>query len=90
MDEALGGIWEPLELTKYEKIDVMEEMNTIDFESQPSELRAPKTLWDPLLPTPLEVATHNVTHRPYRRWCPVCIEAWGREDPHRRGGEGTP
>ena len=66
----------------------MEEVNTIDFESQPSDIRAPKTLWDPLLPTPLEVATHNVTHRPYRRWCPVCIEAWGREDPHRRGGEG--
>jgi hypothetical protein len=29
-----------------------------------------------------------VTHRPYRRWCRICVEAWGKEDPHKRAGEG--
>ena len=59
-----------------------------DFESQPCEVQAPKTLYDPLLPTPAEVAAHCVTHRPYRRWCRICVEAWGKEDPHKRAGEG--
>ena len=63
-------------------------MPVAEFECQPIEARAPKTLWDPLLPAPEVVAQHNITHRPYRRWCKVCVEAWGREDPHRRGGEG--
>ena len=42
-------------------------MPIAEFECQPSDARAPKTLWDPLLPTPAVVAQHNITHRPYRR-----------------------
>ena len=48
------------------------------------EARIPKTLTDPQLPHPTEVAQHIVNgHNPYRSWCPVCIEAAGREDPHK-------
>ena len=80
----MGGVWETLE--EDNEINVLEAANVLDFQCQPCEVRAPKTLWDPLLPTPLEVAEHNLTHRPYRRWCKICIAAWGREDPHKRGG----
>ena len=47
------------------------------------EARVPKLLKDPQLPHPSEVAEHNVTHCPYRSWCPTCVEAAGREDAHR-------
>ncbi len=81
---AMGGHKEAEKIYANEEV----EETVQDFQCQPCEMRAPKTLWDPLLPSPSEVAQHNVTHRPYRRWCKVCVEAWGKEDPHRRGGEG--
>ena len=49
---------------------------------------APKTLFNPLLPSAREVADHNLTHCPYRRWCTICQAAFGKEDPHKRAGEG--
>ncbi len=33
-----------------------------------AEAVAPKTLFNPLLPSAREVADHNLTHCPYRRW----------------------
>ena len=38
----------------------------------------------PARPRQEEVDTHNCTHIPFRSWCPVCIEAKGKENPHRR------
>ena len=40
----------------------------------------------PVPPTPSreEVATHRLTHRPIRSWCPHCIRGKGRADQHRR------
>ena len=38
---------------------------------------------DPGCPTREEVERHNVTHLPYRSWCPVCVQARGKEN--RRG-----
>jgi len=32
-----------------------------------------KRLIDPRLPTEEEVAHHELTHLPYRNWCPVCV-----------------
>ena len=37
-----------------------------------------KRLVDPRLPTEDEVAHHELTHVPYRNWCPVCVKAKGR------------
>ena len=39
---------------------------------------------DPGDPTPEERETHNVTHNPYRPWCPICVEARGKEEAHRK------
>ena len=38
----------------------------------------------PYTPTAPEVAEHRVDHATYRDWCEECVEAFGREDPHRR------
>ena len=38
----------------------------------------------PSCPTREEIEYHNVTHLPYRSWCPVCVQARGREDDHKR------
>ena len=51
---------------------------------EPCEVRIPKTLFDPMLPSPQEVADHNITHTPPRRWCPICVQGSGKEHPHLR------
>lgn len=37
---------------------------------------------NPSDPTPQEREQHNATHRPFRPWCPICVKARGKEDPH--------
>ena len=37
---------------------------------------------DPGEPTQEELERRYITHLPFRSWCPVCIEAKGKEDPH--------
>ena len=41
-----------------------------------------KAIKDPGCPTQQEIDHHNIMHLPPRSWCPVCIEARGKEDPH--------
>ena len=43
-----------------------------------------KVCKDPGEPSQQERDEHDVTHLPYRPWCRVCVEAKGKEDPHRR------
>ena len=43
-----------------------------------------RNIGDPRLPTQKEVDEHNVTHVPYRNWCPHCIRGRGRDLDHRR------
>ena len=42
-----------------------------------------RRLIDPRLPTEEEVAYHELTHLPYRNWCPVCVKAKGKDLDHR-------
>ena len=30
---------------------------------------------------------HNLTHLPYRSWCPHCVRAKGKDMDHRKGGD---
>ena len=46
-----------------------------------------KKLIDPRKPTQEEVDDHELTHLPYRNWCPVCVRAKGRELDHRKSIE---
>ena len=49
-----------------------------------SEAREPGALREPHLPSKAEIADHYRHHIPFRNWCPVCLAAAGREEPHRR------
>ena len=41
-----------------------------------------RNLKDPKLPTREEVEKHNLTHLPYRNWCPICVQAKGKDMDH--------
>ena len=49
---------------------------------EPSEAMQFKAIKDSGCPTQSEIDHHNIMHLPPRSWCPVCIEARGKEDPH--------
>lgn len=36
------------------------------------------------MPTQTEVEDHNITHMPYRNWCPHCVRGRGKDLDHRR------
>ena len=42
-----------------------------------------KRLVNPRLPTQEEIEQHELTHLPYRNWCPVCVKAKGKDLAHR-------
>ena len=39
---------------------------------------------DPRKPTQEEVDEHELTHLPYRNWCPICVRGKGKELDHRK------
>ena len=43
-----------------------------------------RNIGDPRLPTQSEVDNHNITHVPYRNWCPHCVRGRGKDLDHRR------
>ena len=46
--------------------------------------RIPSSPCEPVLPSAGDVAAHNLTHLPPRPWCPVCVKAKIKEEPHKR------
>ena len=58
------------------------EMNVDDMTT--TEAVPAKGLAQPAEPTPTERATHNLTHLPYRSWCPLCVKAKAKQDAHRK------
>ena len=47
-----------------------------------------KKILDPMRPTEKEVEQHNITHLPYRNWCPHCVRAKGKDADHRKAENG--
>ena len=45
-------------------------------------VRGPGTFLDPRLPSQKEVDEHNLSHLPYRNWCPCCVAGKGKVAPH--------
>ena len=51
---------------------------------QPSgDARKARGLKIPEGPTPQEREEHEISHEPYRAWCPACVAGRGRSDAHR-------
>ena len=46
--------------------------------------REVRKLPDPQRPCQKEVDAHNLTHLPFRNWCPHCMRGRGKEMPHQR------
>ena len=51
-------------------------------EDKPTEAVKPKPLQNPIQPMKCEIIEHNLTHLPYRSWCPDCINGRGKTLPH--------
>ena len=50
-------------------------------------VRTPVVLKAPHRVTQAEREAHEVTHMPYRSWCPHCVRGRGRNTPHRQRAE---
>ena len=44
----------------------------------------PMMIPQPSSPTADEWIQHQLTHLPFRSWCPICIQAKGKNPPHRK------
>jgi thiol-disulfide isomerase/thioredoxin len=64
--------------------DVEDAEEAIETDEDPEEARVPKVLKSPLQPTAREVEEHNLTHLPFRDWCPHCIMGKARNIPHKK------
>ena len=53
-------------------------------EDEEGEAQQPHTLRDPGTPSPGEVEEHNITHMPFRSWCPACVHGKARDKHHQR------
>ena len=50
-------------------------------------VRGPRHIRDIRTPTQAEVDRHNLTHLPFRNWCPHCMRSWqGDATSHSQGG----
>ena len=47
------------------------------------EAQAAKPLTQPIQPTQAMIDEHNVSHLPYRPWCPACVRGKGKSMAHR-------
>ena len=56
----------------------------------PKEDENVRRLQDPVMPSKEQVDVHYIKgHIPFRSWCHICVEAFGKELDH-RGDEGNP
>ena len=68
MEEDIGG---------YRSVEV-------ERKGKDEEKRELRKLIDPRKPTQEEVDEHELTHLPYRNWCPICVRGKGKELDHRK------
>ena len=55
-----------------------------DEDDVSGEAKPPEVLRDPGAPTPKEVDEHNVTHLPFRSWCPHCVNGKAQDRHHKK------
>ena len=69
-----------------EREEKKESYKAVDAERKGKEedKRDLRMLIDPRRPTKEKVDEHELTHPPYRNWCPICIMAKGKEFDHRK------
>ena len=61
-----------------------------DNEDEPQQAQRAKGMKAPQQPTRQERLEHELTHLPYRSWCPICVKSKGRTDNHPRQASKQP
>ena len=64
-----------------ESTSYKDEVQEVD-EEDPQQAKRARGLKAPAEPTPQERAKHELTHLPFRGWCPTCVANKGRADNH--------
>ena len=72
-----------------ERPQFKDEFITEDIDEQ-QEARKAKGIPAPRQPTEQERMEHELTHLPYRSWCPLCVQGKGRADNHPKQHSKTP
>ena len=67
--------------TNFEEKATFKEHLESDDEDNQQAIKARATA-APKQPTQQEVQEHNLTHMPYRSWCPICVQGMGRSTSH--------
>ena len=70
------------EIVEQEAVDDGQNAEIQCKEDEEGEAQRPHTLRDP--GTPSEVEEHNITHMPFRSWCPACVHGKTRDKHQRR------
>lgn len=53
-----------------------------EFEVEEEEAQSADAQKTPMLPSQSEIDEHNITHLPFRNWCPFCIRGRGQSSGH--------
>jgi hypothetical protein len=61
---------------------IEEEVVDDEVDESSEEGRVPRERRAPNEPTNNEIRLHEITHTPYRSWCPCCVAGRGRASPH--------
>ena len=87
--EAIRPIYGNEEGSGAAEDEMVEEDKGSDDEIEAGAVRGPRHVRDVNLPSKAEVERHNLTHLPFRSWCPFCVKGKGKEAPHHRTKEGA-
>ena len=68
--------------TNFEESTLYKEEVYNTDEEEPQQAKTAKGLPQPAQPTAQERAEHELTHMPFRSWCPACVANKGRADNH--------
>ena len=53
-------------------------------DSDEEEEKKVRMMRDPGAPTQAQIDAHNMTHLPFRAWCPACVAGTAKDRPHRK------
>ena len=59
-------------------------LNYLNSMEDDEDIVRPKAAKKEYMPSQAEVDEHEITHFPYRSWCPSCVRGAGVNDPHKR------
>ena len=89
-DELNGvddGMGEKEEAGEKEESTEDKDKDKEEVEVEGAESAKPKLLRSPGMPSRREWEEHQLTHLPFRDWCPHCVQCRSQNNPHRRSAQ---